>query len=216
MALSQSNAAWSPCYMVINWKGVGENPSHPEWYKWCYQLCHCKASICSVAQERWTCVYAQTHSNMFYPQLLVYLYLSLWIILFHKRSCQLFLAVALVLHRSCSERWSNVGICSALWVCGALYVPADKIKEPGDESRAKRREREREGKERGCFTSLPSYRGISGCSNWLTENSSQFPSRLDGFLRRSSLASHFLGFICTAECGSAEMWHAVNIWDSTA
>lgn len=110
MALSQSNAAWSPCYMVINWKGVGENPSHPEWFKWCYQLCHCKASICSVAQERWTCVYAQTHSNMFYPQLLVYLYLSLWIILFHKRSCQLFLAVALVLHRSWSERWSNVGI----------------------------------------------------------------------------------------------------------
>lgn len=40
---------------------------------------------------------------------------------------------------------------SALCVCGALYVPADKIKEPGDESGAKRREREREGKERDAL-----------------------------------------------------------------
>lgn len=93
---------------------------------------------------------------------------------------------------------------SALCVCGALYVPADKIKEPGDESErnggsAKEREK------KGMLYVFPSYRGISGCSNWLTENSSQFSSRLDGLLRRSSLASHFLGFICTAECGSAEM-----------
>lgn len=46
---------------------------------------------------------------------------------------------------------------SALCVCGALYVPIDKIKEQRDESGAKRRERGRERKEKGCFTSLPSY-----------------------------------------------------------
>lgn len=68
---------------------------------------------------------------------------------------------------------------SALCVCSALYMPIDKIKEQRDESGAKQRERGKERKEKGCFTSLPSYSGISRCSNWLTENSSQFSSRLE-------------------------------------
>lgn len=82
---------------------------------------------------------------------------------------------------------------SALCVCSALYVPIDKIKEEGDESGAKRvwgggaRRRE---ERTGCFTSLPSYKGISCCSNWLTENSSQFSSRLE--------IDFYTGQVCTS------------------
>lgn len=58
-------------------------------------------------------------------------------------------------------------------------MPIDQIKEQRDESGAKRGEQGRDRREKGCFTSLPSYKGISRCSNWLTKNSSQFSSRLE-------------------------------------
>lgn len=87
---------------------------------------------------------------------------------------------------------------SARCVCSALYAPIDKIKEQGDESGVKRRVRGREGKRKGCFTSLTSYEGISCRSNWFTANSSQFSPRLeiDFFLHGSSLLRRLcLGFI---------------------
>lgn len=49
---------------------------------------------------------------------------------------------------------------SALCVCSALYVPIDKIKEQGDESGAKRRERGRERKERDALCLCRVTRGL--------------------------------------------------------
>lgn len=73
----------------------------------------------------------------------------------------------------------------------SIYAPIDEIKERGDESGAKRRV---QGGAKKSFMSLTSYEGITCRFNWLTENSSQFSSRLAiDFSHRSILLRH-LGF----------------------